>query len=103
MAGVDILYLKNVLLKFLDAAAAGRSDQVPPPCCRAASRTRPQSAQATTRACGGGRGQRADLRPHPCRLAASRGSCGSLPGRAGQQCQALHPCSAVPCAVRLRD
>ncbi len=43
MAGVDILYLKNVLLKFLDAAAAGRTDQVPPPCCRAASRTRPQS------------------------------------------------------------
>ena len=28
MAGVDIVYLKNVLLKFLDAATAGRFDQV---------------------------------------------------------------------------
>ncbi len=28
IAGVDILYLKNVLLKFLDAAAAGRTEQV---------------------------------------------------------------------------
>ena len=31
MAGVDIVYLKNVLLKFLDAATAGRFDQVRPP------------------------------------------------------------------------
>lgn len=28
MGGVDILYLKNVVLKFLDAQAAGRTDQV---------------------------------------------------------------------------
>ena len=28
MAGVDIVYLKNVVLKFLDAQAAGRTDQV---------------------------------------------------------------------------
>ena len=27
LAGVDIVYLKNVLLKFLDAATAGRFDQ----------------------------------------------------------------------------
>lgn len=28
LPGVDILYLKNVLLKFLDSAAAGRTEQV---------------------------------------------------------------------------
>ena len=28
LPGVDVLYLKNVLLKFLDSAAAGRTDQV---------------------------------------------------------------------------
>lgn len=31
LGGVDIVYLKNVLLKFLDAAATGRTDQVGPP------------------------------------------------------------------------
>lgn len=30
IGGVDIVYLKNVLLKFLDAAATGRTDQVAP-------------------------------------------------------------------------
>ena len=30
IGGVDIVYLKNVLLKFLDAAATGRTDQVGP-------------------------------------------------------------------------
>lgn len=28
LPGVDVLYLKNVLLKFLDSAAAGRTEQV---------------------------------------------------------------------------
>jgi hypothetical protein len=87
MAGVDILYLKNVLLKFLDAAAAGRTDQVPmPPGCTmhlAAGLQRPLLELAKGAVAG-----RTGCTPHPCRWAASRGLCGSLPGRAEQQCQA---------------
>ena len=46
MASVDLLYLKNVVLKFLDAFMAGRSEQVPPAAAPAALPLR--AAQALT-------------------------------------------------------
>lgn len=48
IGGVDIMYLKNVLLKFLDSVASGRSEQVSPRLCLSGSRSAAGDVSAIT-------------------------------------------------------